>query len=324
MLFRSATDPMRILLRLLCKAAIVGLVALVGYVGVLYALCKVKVGGNALVYRTSDVYNLKGGNTYRKFREYDPARRYDVIVIGSSHAYRGYDPAIFREHGISMYNLGTSAQTPINTYAILKEYISKENAGLVLLDCYENAMTTEGLESTADLSQNITSDAAVLRMFSAIRDPRILNMFAIRKLMANEPPAYVDSFYVEAGFSTKTDSVKGIIDYRLNVPLALGEHQPDHLVKCIRYCQEQGIPIVLVTHPSPMAADRSRHEAFRTVIDSISKALRVDYLDYAFDHGLPLHDRNHYYDHNHFNHAGVRVFNPQLIGDLKRKGYLAE
>lgn len=315
---------MNILLRILRQAAIVGAISAVAYVAIFFVLCKVKVGENALVYRTSDVYNLKGGNTYRKFKEYDPATRYDVIVIGSSHAYRGYDPAIFNEAGISMYNLGTSAQTPINTYAILKEYITKENTGLIVLDCYENAMAMEGLESTADMSQNITSDAAVLRMFSAIRDPRILNMFTIRKLMANEPAAYVDSFYVDAGFSTKTDSVKGEIDYGLDLTLELGERQPEYLVKCIRYCQEQGIPIVLVTHPLPKASNRPRHDAFHAVIDSVANVTGTGYIDYAFDHGLPLNDRNHYYDHNHFNRAGVGIFNPKLIGDLRGRGYLTK
>ncbi len=313
---------MSILLRILRQAAIVGAIAAVAYVAIFFVLCKVKVGDNALVYRTSDVYNLKGGNTYRKFQEYDPGERYDVIVIGSSHAYRGYAPAIFNDAGISMYNLGTSAQTPINTYAILKEFITKENTGLILLDCYENAMAMEGLESTADLSQNITSDAAVLRMFSAIRDPRILNMFTIRKLVADEPAAYVDSFYVDAGFSTKTDSVKGEIDYGLDLTLELGERQPEYLVKCIRYCQEQGIPIVLVTHPLPKASNLPRHEAFHAVIDSVAKVTGTEYFDFAFDHGLPLDDRNHYYDHNHFNRAGVGIFNPKLIEDLRGKGYL--
>ncbi|MFZ1689164.1 MAG: hypothetical protein WAU70_17205 [Flavobacteriales bacterium] len=312
---------MGVLLRILRQASLVGLIAAVAYIAVFFVLCNVKAGDNAFVYRTSDVYNLKGGNTYRKFQEYDPAKRHDVIVIGSSHAYRGYDPGIFREQGISMFNLGTSAQTPINTYAILKEYITSANCGLVLLDVYEGAMAADGLESTADLSQNITSDAAVLRMFAAIRDPRILNMFTIRKIMADSPPAYVDSFYVEAGFSTKTDSVKGTIDYGLGLDLHLGEHQTEYLAKCIRLCQERGIPIVLVSYPLPKAGNRGRHEAFHAVIDSVCKVTGAGYLDYAFDHGLPLDDRQHYYDHNHFNRAGVRIFNPKLIGDLRKRGY---
>ncbi|MEO8066916.1 MAG: hypothetical protein ABI599_04405 [Flavobacteriales bacterium] len=315
---------MAILIRILRRALLVGLIAVLAYVGILFVLCKVKVGANALVYRSSDVYNLKGGNTYRKFLEYDPAAHYDVIVIGSSHAYRGYDPRIFREAGISMFNLGTSGQTPVNTYAILKEYITKANTGMVLLDCYENAMGMEGLESAADLSQNITSDAAVLRMFAAIHDPRILNMFTIRKIMANEPAAYVDSFYVDAGFSTKTDSVKGVVDYGLDLTLELGEGQPEYLVRCIRYCQELGIPILLVTHPLPHAGNHPRHAAFHNVIDSVAKATEVEYMDYAFDHGLPLDDRNHFYDHNHFNQAGVAIFNPKLIADLRAKGYFSQ
>lgn len=315
---------MRVLLRVLSRAVLVGLLALAAYAGVLYALCKVKVGDRALIYLTGDVFNLKGGNTYRKFREFDPAKHYDVVVIGSSHAYRGYDPRIFREHGLSMFNLGTSSQTPVNTHALLKEYVTKANTGLVVLDCYENALALDGLESAADLSQNVTSDAAVLRMVGAMHDPRVMNMFAVRMLMRNEPPAYVDSFYVEAGYSMNTDSVHGAIDYGLGRAFEPGERQTECLGKCIRFCQEQGIPIVLVTHPLPRASNHPRHEAFHAIIDSVAQATGVEYIDYAYEHGLPLHDRHHYYDHNHFNQAGVALFNPKLIGDLRGKGYVKD
>lgn len=315
---------MKVLLRVLSKAMLVGLVAALAYVGIMLVLCKVKVGDNALIYRAGDVYNLKGGNTYRKFREFDPAEHYDVVVIGSSHAYRGYDPRIFREHGLSMFNLGTSSQTPLNTYALLKEYITKANTGLILMDCYENALALDGLESAADLSQNVTSDAAVLRMVAAMHDPRVFNMFTLRMLMRNEPAAYVDSFYVEAGYSMNTDSVHEEIDYGLERTLELGARQPEYLVKCIRYCQEQGIPIVLVTHPLPQASNHPRHEAFHTIIDSVAQATGVEYIDYAFEHDLPLNDRHHYYDHNHFNQAGVALFNPKLVDDLRKRGYVKD
>ncbi|QQR85761.1 MAG: hypothetical protein IPJ76_14290 [Flavobacteriales bacterium] len=315
---------MKVLLRVLSKALLVGLIAAGAYVGVLFVMCKVKVGENALIYRAGDVYNLKGGNTYRKFREFDPAKHYDVVVIGSSHAYRGYDPRIFREQGLDMFNLGTSSQTPLNTHALLKEFITEANTGLIVLDCYENALALDGLESAADLSQNVTSDAAVLRMVASMHDPRVFNMFTVRMLMRNEPAAYVDSFYVEAGYSMNTDSAHDAIDYGLDRTLELGARQPEYLVKCIRYCQEQGIPIVLVTHPLPQASNHPRHEAFHDIVDSVAQATGVEYIDYAFKHGLPLHDRHHYYDHNHFNQAGVALFNPKLIEDLRGKGYVKD
>lgn len=315
---------MRVLLRVLSMAVLVGVLALVAYVGMLFVLCKVKVGENALIYRAGDVYNLKGGNTYRKFREFDKGAHYDVLVIGSSHAYRGYDPRIFREHGLSMFNMGSSSQTPLNTHALLCEYVTKANTGLVVMDCYENALALDGLESAADLSQNVTSDAAVLRMLGSMHDPRVMNMFAVRMLVRDEPAAYVDSFYVEAGYSMNTDSVHEHIDYGLERTLEVGARQSEYLVKCIQYCQEQGIPIVLVTHPLPQASNHPRHEAFHAIIDSVAQVTGVEYLDYAFGHGLPLHDRHHYYDHNHFNQAGVALFNPKLVGDLRKRGYLKD
>ena len=35
----------------------------------------------------------------------------DVLVLGSSHAYRGFDPRIFKKAGIKLFNFGSSGQT---------------------------------------------------------------------------------------------------------------------------------------------------------------------------------------------------------------------
>ena len=70
-----------------------------------------------MIFRTSQGNIFRGGYTYITFRQFDRNAKYDIILLGSSHAYRGYDPAIFREHGYNMFNLGTNSQT--NLYLIL-------------------------------------------------------------------------------------------------------------------------------------------------------------------------------------------------------------
>ena len=133
--------------------------------------------------------------------------RQDAVIIGSSHAYRGYDPFVFQERGHKVFNLGSSAQTPLNTYPLIQQYLDSAHCPMLIYDVYEGSFTNTGLESTADLTQNQPSDAAALDMAWAIRDLRGLNMMALRMLTGREKPYYTSTYYQGLGFCAIPDSV---------------------------------------------------------------------------------------------------------------------
>jgi hypothetical protein len=282
----------------------------------------VEVSGTPRIYRCSDALNWKGGNSYRKFREFDRSDRYDVVFIGSSHAYRGYSPEIFRAAGYHSYNLGSSAQSPLNSYYILKNYLSRGNTRLILLDTYEAALEMDGLESTADLTQNISSDAAATEMALALRDPRALNMLMLRWMRRDAPVMFIDSTYQPGGGSLNADSVHTRIHYVTGKPLKMQQPQQRYLRSFLELCKERGIPVVLVSHPYPRQADRKKHAEFMTWLRLEVAPFGFPIYDFAFDHGLPLDDRDHFYDHNHLNAAGVAIFDRFLIERLERDGVL--
>lgn len=302
------------------KALLFLLVFLGVYLMVFWVLCQVQVGGTPFIYRTSDYLNWKGGNSYRKFQEFRKDSLYDVVFIGSSHAYRGYDPVLFTQRGHSSFNLGTSAQSPLNSYYILKNYLDSGNTRLIILDTYEAAMEMDGIESTADLTQNISSDAAAVGMALALRDPRGLNMLTLRMMRRDAPPMYADEGYRPGGSALRPDSVKGDIHYVVGRPLALEERQVRYMRAFFRHCQEQHIPLVLVNHYYPKASDRAKHAVFNAFLQKEADAFGLRYFDLAYDHELD--DRDHFYDHNHLNKAGVEIFNARLIDLLEREGIL--
>src|SRR5688572_15501507 len=45
----------------------------------------------------------------------------DILVLGSSLAYRGIDPRVFSKKGIRIFNLGSTAQTPIQSVCLAKQ-----------------------------------------------------------------------------------------------------------------------------------------------------------------------------------------------------------
>lgn len=307
--------------RFILNAIIFFLLATVLYLVVFAALCVVKLGGTPVVYRTSDVLAWKGGSTWQKFREFNPDRSYDVVFLGSSHAYRGYDPAIFAEHGYTAFNLGTSAQTPLNSYYIVKHYLNGNNTNLLLLDVYEMVFENDGLEATSLLVQNLDIDAAAVGMSLALKDPRAMNMLALRTMRSTAEPMYYSENYAGAGFSAHFDSLRSPFDYPMGRPFEPRSVQVKYFTSLLQLCKERGIPIVLVNHPFPKESDSDRHKRFNMWLERQLEGFDVPYLDMAYEHDL--HSMHHFADHNHLNAAGVARFNPELIESLEEQGLLA-
>src|SRR5690606_36447324 len=91
-----------------------------------------------------------GGYTKTRLNEAEHMGNVDVLVLGSSHAYRGFDPRIFQKNNVKIFNLGTSAQSPIQTEYVVKRYIEKLNPKVVLFEVSYLSFSSDGLESTLD------------------------------------------------------------------------------------------------------------------------------------------------------------------------------
>ena len=49
--------------------------------------------------------------TFQEVRRHEDV---DIVFVGSSHAYRSFDPRFFAREGLTTFNIGTRAQTPLN------------------------------------------------------------------------------------------------------------------------------------------------------------------------------------------------------------------
>ena len=121
--------------------------AVVIYALAIFFMSHVKFQGSPLIIRTGNYYTLPGGYSWQRFHEFDPAAHWDAIILGSSHAYRGYDPAVFAEKGYRVFNLGSSGQTPLNSYFLIKHYLDSMNCPLLIFDMYEGTMQNTGLDA---------------------------------------------------------------------------------------------------------------------------------------------------------------------------------
>ena len=99
------------------------------------------------------------GFTYSRIREIKSYGKVDILVVGSSHAYRGFDPRIFASHNLKMFNLGSSSQSPIETDMLVKKYIDYLNPKIVIYEVYPDVFRNDGVESSIDLVTNDKIDS---------------------------------------------------------------------------------------------------------------------------------------------------------------------
>ena len=286
------------------------------YLLVFSVLFFIKPGGIPYIYRATQGNISNGGGTWIKFQKFDKKTKWDIIVLGSSHAYRGYDPEIFKEHGYKMYNLGTSNQHMLCTYEIAKNYINKDNCKMVILDMYDRVFSNDQIESHSDIIQNITDDQVAWYIAFRTHDIRSLNMITLRYFNKFLPPintdtiGYVNGFKVNKKFlDPKTEKNKTTTWKYKSIP-----DQIAYLNKLLDYLQAEGIKVVAVEHPLPPLYTINNHQAFLADILPLFSKHHIQFLDYTYDEGFK--NIRLFSDPTHLNHFGVRKFNERLITDF--------
>ena len=290
------------------------------YFGGMYLLSKVNYKGKPAVYITNDYYVWKGGGTYKKFKSKDSLSNRDVIIVGSSRAYRSYNPLLFAKMGVSAWNLGSSAQSIENSYRVIEEVIIPAKPKVILLDLARLGFEQESIESSIDLITNTSSAGLKKRLILEMPDIRLYNTAFTSIINEDLPSLYKDEEYKNAGFSTKKDSLNLEWIGRLKL---LREGSKNNkmisdfkvLIDIMELCLKSNQKIILVHSPVSQFYSLIAQENFVMKVDSISQKYKVPFYDFQNMEGI--NTKNHFYDDSHLNTAGVNVFNEQLLKEVK-------
>jgi hypothetical protein len=109
---------------------------------------------------------LKGGQAYNMLQELDSLQPNPnmYLILGSSHAYRGYDPDIFKKEKITVFNAGSSAQSLECSYVLLRYYANKSKK--LILDIYPGTLSKSTEESQLTLIQNSPNLSLAVKFFN--------------------------------------------------------------------------------------------------------------------------------------------------------------
>lgn len=247
----------------------------------------------------------------------------DILFLGSSHAYRGFDVRLFDSVGVNSFNFGSSAQTPLQTNVLLKRYLAQLRPKVVIYEVYPLTFTSDGIESTMDLLKNDQLDFEALNLCFKQRSIRTLNGLVLAfadRLTRPREVQIVDSVistdrYVEGGYVERLLAPPKVKASSTSpMCLVMRANQLEAFDENLDLLRSNGVTVLIVQ--APYSAALYQRISNREDFDQLMAA-KGDYTNY--NKRIQLIDSLHLIDDDHLSQKGVILFNKRLIADIKER-----
>lgn len=258
--------------------------------------------------RRNLMFNPNEGFLETKLIEVEKYKDLDVVFFGSSHSYRGFDTRIFRENGISSFNLGSSAQTHIQTKYLMERYLKDLNPKLLIYEVYPEMFAIKGVESTINII-SATEDINInsLELLLKTKDIRALNTLLFSLYDASNIEE-IDHKYAQENHYVSGGFVERKLSYNSQTAVTREWHplpkQIDAFKENIQFLKSHNIPYLLVQAPYTFSYNNQQE-----VEDFIIKYGNY----YNFNELTSLSSQKDFFDESHLNQNGVNKFNRELI-----------
>jgi hypothetical protein len=264
-----------------------------------------------------------GGHLFTRLNEVRQTKGTEVLFIGTSHCYRGFDTRIFDAAGYDSFNLGSSIQTALQTEMMLNRYLDRLNPKLVVYEVNPVAFGNNGVESSVDVISNDSIYFDTFRMAAKVNSMKTYNtlIYALYRQISGigknlkESQIHNNDTYISGGFvESKVAYFHG--NERLTpMKYIFKEKQLESFNKVLLMFRQRNIPFILVQTP----VTRGFYES-KTNNPSFDSLMRTKGRYYNFNALMRLNDTLDFYDNNHMNQNGVKKFNKALI-DLMKKNH---
>ncbi|GGE32292.1 hypothetical protein GCM10010832_10710 [Psychroflexus planctonicus] len=264
------------------------------------------------------------GHLHSRIKEVNDFKNVDILFLGSSHTYRGFDTRIFSKNGYHTFNLGSSSQTPLQTNILLNRYLNQLAPKLIVYEVYPGTFMSDGVESSLDLLSNDKNDLDSFKMAFKTKNIKVLNTFIYASIrdMLNLNTNYTEQnnkgvdTYIPGGYVEKEISyyTPKFID---KSEIVLRDNQLDNFEENIQKINNKNIDLMLVYAP----ISKSKYKSFNNK-NHFDSLMHEHGKYYNFNEILSLNDSLHFYDSHHLNQKGVKKFNKKLIEILQNESQL--
>lgn len=274
--------------------------------------------------------------TELKFNEINNYHNIDILFVGPSLAYRSFDVRRFRENGFEVFNMGTTSQTPVQNYILLKHFLDQLQPRFVVIAV--QPPQSKPIESTLDFICSDFEDNKVqwecmkLHMVILCKSWNIINSYIyncflhyiylpIRSYIKHIPlnVNHIDGEetiigidkYIRGGYVERQENLTcSLMEYK-SKKILFNSMQIKYLMRSIDLVQSRNIPFLLVEVPIQTA----RYQAWQNHEEW--EQLLTDYPYVNYNGRISLNDTTEFYDSNHMNKYGVAKFDSLFIADFK-------
>ncbi len=287
-----------------------------------YCFSLLLIGRNMNLSFGSQFYYPEGGAGHSQLRFQDAAsqKEVDLLFIGSSHAYRNYDTRIFDKSQLRSFNLGSTAQTPIQTLQILQSLGEHLSPKYLIIDFFLPLFDNEGIESSIDLLANTNfypmrwEEHGDMKWYNAVLFRSLSkNILHLKSKTCSETigaDRYIRGGYVEShqNFNSKHEMPK---------PSGhLNTKQIQAFAQIIQWANDRDIKWIIVQSP---ILELTHTETYKT----LPKDIQSLFPEKKFINGqLAIQPQSKFFiDTDHLNPSGVKTFNTWLLDTLNRNAF---
>jgi len=262
-----------------------------------------------------------GGHAFTRLKELNNTKDVDILFLGSSHTYLGFDTRIFREAGYKSFNLGTNSQTPIQTEFLLSKYLDSLNPEIVIFDVCPLIFSLDGIESTLEIISNRIIDLETVKLVFKQNHLKVYNtlIYALyRETIHNDKSEYIEykkrdmDTYVYGGFVEKEIKFYEQESFKKQ-NWKYRKEQLKSFQNIVKMINKKNIELILVQ--TPIVSDLYKSYTNNLEFDN---EMRKYGNYYNFNELIQLLDSVHFSDNNHLNKNGINIFNKEILKILNQ------
>ena len=249
-----------------------------------------------------------------------PENSLDLIVYGSSHAWRGCDTQkINDEYGISAFDYGANWQRINTTYMYMQDSFRTQKPKAVFVECYKVSVITEDEDLTGEIYYSkavpwFKGKADYLRRCFAVNPERWATYFCPFIMFHGNWTTWFDSeesnntedrnvdFYSNSRGYDRSSDVKSaeLSSWTTFDQKELGEENLEILEDIVKLCNEHGAELVLFT--VPFQGKFEYHDAL-TEFASQNGCIYIDCFEHIDEVGID--PETDFRDATHLNESGA-------------------
>jgi len=288
------------------------------------------------IYAASQLLTLKEGFSWN-VRDFYKEKNdtVDVVIIGSSHSYRGFIPMkLWVDLGYSAYNLSTANQPYIGSYYLMKEAIATQHPKVIIFEPYSARRKKKyGAEEPASMHR--VTDFALLNLhkisfwWTDLRhdydlEDSLTYLFPLLSYHGRWNNLHRNDLYTSVNVTSHKGGIPEVAHAPQKAPAAykpgaMSEISSFYLQKMIDLCKDNNVQLIGI--PTPIADIRSFGEIEGSIKDAI-QMLRDEGMEGVMPEEI-LSETGIDYETDFYNATHINLLGAEKMTDYLEK-YLVE